>query len=164
MGGIPSNSFIITQRREKVFTLLCEGLNETEIAMKLTVGQSTVCRDIKAIKKQSQKKIESIMVDVLPYEYEKSIVTMRQITKECWDIYHDKSGQWTNKNKIDILKLLKESVTTSLEILAQGPLNLRANQLEEKVKDLLEESETPEQNFMNLRLPAVKGQKDVDLR
>src|SRR4030095_5922460 len=100
--------------------MLSQGLNETEIAKELNVGQSTVSRDLKSIKRQSQKKIESVIEDVLPYEYNKSIISVEQIIKECWKIYHDTSGKWTSKNKLDALKLIKETNTTRHEILMEG--------------------------------------------
>lgn len=147
LGGKPSNRFVITERRERVFVMLSQGLSETEIANELNVGQSTVCRDVKSIKKESQKQIESIAEDVLPYEYNKCLVSMEQVIKEGWKIYHDTSEQWTNKNKIDILKLIKEAVRTRFEILGKGPLALNAKEVSQKVKELTEGSEIPKSFF-----------------
>ncbi len=164
MAGIPNNRFIINERREKVLIMLSQGLNETEISKELSVGQSTICRDLKSIKKESQKIIESIIEDVLPFEYRKCMGSIEQVTKECWKIYHDTTGQWTNKNKIDVLKLIKETNTTRQEILLGGPISLRAQQMEQKVKELVEEDEMPKQSYMNRKLPALNGPRDEDLR
>ena len=164
MGGIPNIRFVITERREKVFILLSKGLNESEIAKQLNVGQSTICRDIKSIQKKSQKEIKSMMEDVLPYEFRRCMLSVEQIIKECWKIFNDTSGQWTNKNKIDSLKLIKEANSTRSEILLQGPVSLRAQQLEDKVRELVEEDEMPQKSYMNVRLPAIKGQSEEDLR
>jgi hypothetical protein len=54
---------------------------------------------------------------------------MQQLINECWTIYHDNPWQWTNKNKIDILKLLIGAIRTRFEILELGPVNLYAEQL-----------------------------------
>ena len=147
MGGIPNNRFAIVERREKVHAMLSQGLNETEIAKALNVRQSTICRDLKSIKKESIKKLESIMESVLPYEYSKSITSMEQIIKKCWTIINDETGQWTNKNKLDALKLVKEAIGTKFEIINQGPISLRAQQLEQKVEDSIEEDELPRRSF-----------------
>ena len=147
MGGIPNNRYVVIERRQKVHNMLSQGLSEKEIARQLNVGQSTICRDLKSIKRESQKIIESILKDLLPYEYSKSILSMEQVIKECWKIINDHSGQWTNKNKIDVLKLLKEAIRTKLEIVNQGPANLRAQQLEQQVKDLVEEEQVPQKSF-----------------
>ena len=42
MTGKPNPRFVITERRERVSGFITQGLNETEIAEKLNVGQSTV--------------------------------------------------------------------------------------------------------------------------
>src|SRR5688572_27362357 len=156
-----------------VSAMLSQGLNEIEIAKALNVGQSTISRDLKFIKKESAKKLESIIVDVLPYEYDKSLLGMDSIIKRCWIIINDSTNQWTNKNKLEALKLLKESIVTKFEILNQGPVNLRARQLEDQMKDLLEENEIPQRSFMTLKGLRMqeelqrlrKGQKELkDLR
>ncbi len=150
MGGIPNNRYVITERRRKVHILSCQGFSETEIADELNVGQSTICRDINFMKKDSQKALESVVKEVLPYEYKKSISCMDLVIRECWTIIKNQTGQYTIKNKLDALKLLKESTFTKLEILITGPINLRAQELEKKVKDLVEENETPRKSFFTL--------------
>jgi len=164
MPGIPNPKFVIHERRQKVLMMLSQGLNETEIAKELNMDQSTISRDIKGITKESQGKLESIVVNMLPLEYEKCKTCMDKITKECWNIYQDKSGQWTSKNKIDALKLLKEISRTKLEVINLGPLYLRAEQIEQRVKDLVQEEEKPQVNYMNLRLPAIIKQSDEVLK
>ena len=162
MGGIPNNRFAIIERRKKVHELVSQGLNEIEIAKSLNVVQSTVSRDLKSIKKESMRKIESILIDTLPYEYSKAVLSMEQIAKKCWKIIDDESSQWTNKNKLDAMKLLKEVTATKFEILNQGPVNLRAQQLQQQMKELLEEDEMP-RSFFTLG-PPPKPNSYEDLR
>lgn len=133
--------------------MLSQGMNEIEIAKVLNVGQSTISRDLKSIKKESMKQLESVLKDVLPYEYTKSISCMDQVIRQCWIIINDKTDQWTNKNKLDALKLLKETTRTKLEILNQGPVNLFAQQLQQKVKELVEDDEMPRRSFFTLGPP-----------
>jgi hypothetical protein len=45
------------------------------------------------------------------------------------------------------LKLLKDTIRTKIEILNQGPSNLKAQQLEKEVKELVEEKEMPQKSF-----------------
>lgn len=153
MGGIPNNRFVISERREKVHAMLSQGLNEIEIAKALNVGQSTVSRDLKSIKKKSVKKIKSILADVLPFEYSKAILAMEQITKKCWQIINDDTSHWTSKNKLDAMKLLQQTIVTKFEIINQGPVSLRAQQLEREVKELVQEDEMPRRSFFTLGPP-----------
>jgi len=164
LAGKPNNRYIITERHEKVFVLVSQGFNESEIAKQLDVDQSTISRDIKTLKKQSQKKLESIMEEVMPYEYEKCMTSSLQVTKECWKIYYDQSGHWTNKNKIDVLKLIEQANITRHQMLLGGPVTLKAMQIERKVRDIVEEEEKPQQNYFTLRLPTLKGKMDEELR
>lgn len=78
---------------------------------------------------------------------------MEEIIKKCWTIINDGTGQWTNKNKLDAMKLLKDSIGTKFEILNQGPVSLRAQQMEQKVKQLVEEDEVPRKSFFTLGPP-----------
>jgi hypothetical protein len=141
MGGIPNNRFIIIERREKVFIMLSQGLNETEISKHLRVNPSTICRDIKILKKQSQEELKSITKDLLPYEFSRCHTSIEQLIKEGWKIFQDNSGKWTNKDRINALKLVKEAIRTKVEILLQGPTTLYLQQLQDKLKLLDKEIE-----------------------
>ncbi len=143
--------------------MISKGLSEKEIARILKVNQSTISRDIRAIKKKSQELIASSVKEVLPYEYSKSIRSMEQLIKKCWEIIDDQTANWTNKNKIDIMKLLKDAIRTKLEIVNQGPVNLRAEQLEREVKELVKEDEMP-RSFFTLGPPPTNPNSYEDLR
>jgi hypothetical protein len=134
--GLPNNRFIMIERREKVSILLSQGLSETEISKNLNVNQSTVSRDIRVIKKESCEMIQSVTRNILPYEFGRCLMSTEQLIKEGWNIFNDKSEKWTNKDKINALKLVKESVRTKVEILLQGPTTLHLQQLKDKVDEL----------------------------
>jgi hypothetical protein len=61
---------------------------------------------------------------------------MEQLIKEAWIIFQDNTGKWTNKDKINALKLVKESIRTKVEILLQGPTTLHLQQLQDKLYEL----------------------------
>ena len=140
--GIPNPRFLIIERREKVFSMLSQGLNESKIAKILDVDQSTICRDVKAIKKQSQKTIQVIVDDILPFEFGKSLLSLNRIIKECWLIIDDDTGIRTIKDKISAMKLVKDTEMTRFEILKNGPLNLEVIHLRKQLEQLKEEQDT----------------------
>ena len=142
MGGIPNNRFVIMERREKVYSMLSQGLNEVEIARHLNMDQSTICRDVKAIKKQSQKTIQVIVDDILPFEFGKSLLSLNRIIKDCWFIIDDDTGKRTTKDKLNAMKLVKDTEMTRFEILKNGPLNLEIIHLREQLEQLKEEQDT----------------------
>jgi IS30 family transposase len=49
------NNFKIEERRRQVASMLAQSMTETEIAEQLSVDQSTISRDIKALKEMSQQ-------------------------------------------------------------------------------------------------------------
>jgi IS30 family transposase len=50
-----NNDFKIGERRRRVASMLAQSMTETEIAEQLNVDQSTISRDIKALKEMSQQ-------------------------------------------------------------------------------------------------------------
>lgn len=48
------STFKIEERRRKVASMLAQSMTETEIAQQLNVDQSTISRDVKALKEMSQ--------------------------------------------------------------------------------------------------------------
>ena len=159
--GIPNNRFEIRERREKVHAMLSQGLSETEIAKQLNVDQSTICRDVKAIKRESQKTIQSIVDDVLPFEFGKSLLSLNRIIKDCCIIVNDNNGKWTNKDKINAMKLVKDTERTRFEILKNGPLNFEDVHLREQLEQLKEDQDISATNGF---MPALLHNNLEDLK
>ena len=53
--SLTAHNFKIEERRKKVASLLAQSMTETEIAQELNVDQSTISRDVKALKQLSQQ-------------------------------------------------------------------------------------------------------------
>jgi hypothetical protein len=78
---------------------------------------------------------------------------MNLIINECWNIQKDKSDKWTNKDKLNALKLIKDAKPSRFEILMGGPVTLKAKQVCQKVKELTEENEDHQKIYFNLGPP-----------
>jgi DNA-binding transcriptional ArsR family regulator len=157
MVGKPNPRFVVIERRQNVLGLLSRGLNECEIAADLKVGQSTISRDIKALNKESQEVIKTIELDYYPLEFTNIINSIRQVSKKAWDIINDETGNWTNKDKINAMKLIIDASRTKFEILQNGPLNLTVSQLREKFEKLQDQEEIPA-SFM----PPILGPDNLE--
>jgi len=147
MTGKPNPKFVITERRQKVLDLLSRGLSESEIATELNVGQSTISRDVYALNKESQDIIKSIERDYYPLEFRNIINSLRLVLKKSWSIVNDETGKWTNKDKINSMKLVIDASRTKFDILLNGTVNLNVEQLHQRLNKLEEDQETPK-NFM----------------
>ncbi len=147
MSGKPNPRFIIIERREKVLMLLGQGLNECEISNKLGVGQSTVSRDTKALNKESIEVIKTIEKDYYPLEFRNITNSITQVLKKSWQIINDNTDKWTNKDKINAMKIVIDSCRTKFDILLNGQVNLTVEQLRNRLDDLQDQQELPK-NFM----------------
>jgi DNA-binding transcriptional ArsR family regulator len=152
MAGIPNNRFVIRERREQVAILLSQSITELEIAKRLKVDQSTISRDVNAIKKESQQILHEITKETLPYEYAKCLTSLGMVIKECWKIFEDNSNRWSNKDKINALRLVSEAVTKKFEVLADGPITFEVRQFSEKLIELVRANELKSQELENQRL------------
>lgn len=154
MAGIPNNRFVIKERRERVSIFLSQSITEIEIARRLKVDQSTVSRDVKQIKKESQRVIQNIAKETLPFEFGRCLSSLGRVSKECWNIFEDSSEKWTNKDKINALKLIKETERTRFEVLLHGPTNLYIQELNDRLQAFAENNESQPRNYF--MLPALE--------
>lgn len=72
---------------------------------------------------------------------------------------NDETGKWTNKDKINAMKLVVDASRTKFEILLDGPVNLNVMQLRERLDELKEQQEEPK-GFM----PPLLHQNLEDLK
>src|SRR4051812_7990805 len=102
------HNFKIEERRSKVSSLLAQSMTETEIAQKLNVDQSTISRDIKALKEISQQFVYNLAKSDLSYYYKQSIDGIEEAKREAWRIYHHNNNEISLKEKLSALKLIVE--------------------------------------------------------
>jgi IS30 family transposase len=67
------NTFKIEERRRQVASLIAQSMTETEIAERLNVDQSTINRDVKALKELSQQFVFDLAKSELAYYYKQCI-------------------------------------------------------------------------------------------
>jgi IS30 family transposase len=82
-----NNKFKIEERRKEVASMSAQSMTETEIAEKLNVDQSTISRDVKALKEMSQQFVFDLAKSDLSYYYKQSIDGIEEAKKEAWRIH-----------------------------------------------------------------------------
>ena len=97
------HKYEIEERRRKVATLLAQSMTETEIADESNVDQSTISRDIKALKELSQRFIFDLAKSDLAYYYKQCIDGIEEVRRKGWEIF---KGQNNNSNLTPKDKLL----------------------------------------------------------
>jgi IS30 family transposase len=100
------HSFKIEERRKKVASLLAQSMTESEIAQELNVDQSTISRDVKALKELSQQFIYNLAKSDLAYYYKQCINGIEEVKRKAWEIF--KNNLLSEKDKLLVLKIIKE--------------------------------------------------------
>ena len=127
------SKFLIEERRRWVAKLWAQSKTETEIAGELHCNVSTICRDIKFLKKVSQQFVFDLAKD-LGFYYKGCIDTMDQIQQKCWSIYnYDNISQ---KDKLLALKIIKDTCESKFSLLEKGPSVMALNSLQERVEKI----------------------------
>lgn len=73
-------------RRSKVLELASEGYSQREIARKLEMNLAAVNRDIQFLRKQAQQRLQKHINEVVPEEYQKCMIGMKQNLKQVLEI------------------------------------------------------------------------------
>jgi hypothetical protein len=77
----------IDWRRAKVLEMLSKGeTNQSEIARKLQVDKSVICKDVTIIRKQAQENLQHHIHGVVPEEYQKCMIGMKLNLKQTLEI------------------------------------------------------------------------------
>ena len=127
------SKFIIEERRRLVAKLWAQSKTETEIARELHCNISTICRDIKFLKKLSQQFVFGLAKD-LGFYYKNCIDTMDQIQQKCWSIYNN--DHISQKDKLLALKIVKETCESKFSLIEKGPSVMALNSLQERVEKI----------------------------
>jgi IS30 family transposase len=138
------NRFRIEERRRQVASLLAQSMTEREIAEKLNVDQSTVSRDVKFLKQMSQQFVFDLAKSDLAYHYQQCINGIEEIRRRAWELLRDDEEEeekdqrqsLTLKDKLLILKLIKECEEGKFALFRDGPSILNVKSLEERIHQI----------------------------
>jgi DNA-binding transcriptional ArsR family regulator len=131
-------SLKIEELRRKITSLLAQSISESEIAAELGVDQSTISRDIKALKEQSQRFIHDLAKSDLAYYYKQCIDGIEEVRRKAWEAYksNDSSSSLKPKDKLLALKLAKECNESKFALFKDGPSVMNLKSLEERLNKI----------------------------
>ena len=135
------NRFKIEERRRQVASLLAQSIIENEIAKRLSVDQSTISRDIKALKQMSQQFVFDLAKSDLAYQYQQCINGIEEVRRKAWELIRDDEEEQqpqslTLRDKLLILKLIKECEEGKFALFKDGPSILNVKSLEERINQI----------------------------
>jgi transcriptional antiterminator len=128
------HNFKIEERRRKVTSLIAQSMTECEIAQELGVDQSTISRDIKALKEMSQQFVYDLARSDLAYYYKQCIDGIEEAKRKAWSMF--KNELPNPKDKLLALKLIKECNEAKFTLFKDGPSIMNLKALEERLNKI----------------------------
>ena len=83
-------------------------MTETEIAHELKVDQSTISRDITALKVLSQRFVFDLAKSDLAYYYKRCLDGIEEVRRKGWEIFKGQNDNLTPKDKLLAMKVIRE--------------------------------------------------------
>jgi DNA-binding transcriptional ArsR family regulator len=132
-----THNFKIEDRRKRVATLLAQSMTETEIAQELKVDQSTISRDVKALKELSQRFVCDLAKSDLAYYYKQCIDGIEEVRRKGWEIFKGNTdSNLAPRDKLLALKVIKECNEAKFELFKEGPSIMNIKSLEERLDNI----------------------------
>jgi hypothetical protein len=131
----------IAVRRRKVAELLSKSMTEEEIAQTLGGGisQSTVSRDIQALREESQNFVHSLAKSDLAFYFKQCIDGIADVKQKALELYA--SDFLKPKDKLLALRLVIEAEQARFSMLKEGPLVMAFKAIDEKVNRIQQQKE-----------------------
>src|SRR6266516_2112660 len=129
-----SVKFEIEDRRKKVSFLLAQSMTENEIAQELGADQSTISRDIKVLKEQSQQFVYDLAKSDLAFYYKQCIDGIEEVKRKAWEILRNNS--LIEKDRLSTLKVIKECNEAKFSLFKDGPSVMNLKSLEERLNKI----------------------------
>ena len=108
-------------------------MTESEIAQELGVDQSTISRDIKALKELSQF-VYDLAKSYLAYGYKQCIDGVEEVKRKAWSMFNNEL--LNPKDKLLALKLIKECDEAKFALFKDGPSIMNLKGLEERLNKI----------------------------
>jgi hypothetical protein len=102
----------------------------------LGVDQSTISRDIQALREESVHFVHDLAKSDLAFQYHQSIRGVDEVKRRLWDLVL--SEQSVAKEKIMAYRLIMVAEETRFRLLEKGPIVMGIQTAEQKLKKVLE--------------------------
>jgi hypothetical protein len=133
--AVHKNKFKIECRRRTVASLLAQSMTESEKADQLNVNQSTISRDIKVLKRLSQRFVYDLARSDLAFFYKQCLVGMEEVKRKAWEIFN-KSNDLSTRDKLLALKLIIDCNESKFALFKEGPAIMQVKSTEERLLNI----------------------------
>jgi transcriptional antiterminator len=112
---------------------MAQSMTESEIVQELGVDQSTISRDVKALRELSQQFVYDLAKSDLAYSY-KQCIDGEEVKRKAWFIFNNEL--LNPKDKLLALKLIKECNEAKFALFKDGPSFMNLKALEERLNKI----------------------------
>jgi hypothetical protein len=111
----------IEWRRSKIIELSSQGYNQVEMAQKLQVDPSVICRDLQYLRSAALQNISEYTINELPLQYKLAVSATKTAIKEYWHIVETAKD---NQEKMQALALYLDCCKGLCRWLTEGGMRL----------------------------------------
>jgi DNA-binding transcriptional ArsR family regulator len=136
---VHTKKFHLEERRRQVASMLAQSMTEQEIADKLAVDRSTISRDIKVLKKLSQRFVFDLAKSDLAYYYKQCIDGIEEVRRKGWEIFKglsNNNNSLTPRDRLLALKVIMECDEAKFALFKEGPSIMHIKSLEERLENI----------------------------
>jgi DNA-binding transcriptional ArsR family regulator len=126
----------MAERRRQVASLLAQSRTETEIALALGVHQSTVSRDVQALREESGRFVQELAKSELVFSYQQSLKGIDEVKRRLWDWVNSDSATLSTRDRLMAFRLILVAEETRFRLLEKGPMVSSYDALSHKVDRL----------------------------
>ena len=130
-----SSRLKLEERRRQVASLVAQSRTEKEIAQMLGVDQSTISRDIQALREESIHFVHDLAKSDLAFQFHQSIRGVDEVKRRLWDLVY--SDQSAIRDKLMAYRLIMVAEETRFRLLEKGPIVMGIQTAEQKLNKIL---------------------------
>lgn len=128
--------FQVEERRRQVSCLIAQSKTETEIANRLGVDQSTISRDVTALKELSKQFVYDLARSDLAYYHKQCINGINEVQRKAWELFDKDNPELTPRDKLLALKVIKEGFIEKFDLFDKGPNMMAIMSMDERVRQI----------------------------
>jgi hypothetical protein len=111
----------IEERRRQASVMIAQGMTEVSIAKKLGVDNTTISKDVKALKLISQQFIYDITKSDFTFYYKQCLDTVKLVLRKQWEIAEKENITMHDMNRVKILSDILGTVAKINEYYSAAP-------------------------------------------
>lgn len=128
----------IEDRRGEIRSMLAQSMTQQEVADALNVDRTTISKDIKALKEESQQFVYDLAKSDLAFYYMQCLDTIQEAERIIWETYRNRKqfSAPERKERYHIAKIIISAAQARFPIFKDGPIIMTLKALEDRLANI----------------------------